>query len=184
MQTRMTPVVLVAAAMACLLMPGAPAAAQQPTLHDDLLDRLVGRWTLSGTIAGRQTTHDVDAEWALNHQYLKIHEVSRERDDDGRPQYEANAFIGWHESRRRYVCFWLDGYGGGFAGTGFAERQSNQLPFTFGDEKGAFHTTFLFDPVTDSWQWLMDSEQQGSRQPFARLGLTRASTAPSPAGRR
>src|SRR5258708_13748535 len=45
------------------------AAAQQPTLHDDLLDRLVGRWTLIGTIAGLETTHDVTAEGTLNHQF-------------------------------------------------------------------------------------------------------------------
>jgi len=169
-------------AVACLLMAAAPASAQQPTLHDDLLDRLAGRWTLSGTIAGRETTHEVDAEWTMNHQFLRVHEVSRERDADGRPQYQAPAFIGWHDARKQYVCYWLDAFGGGFAGTAFAEQQPNQLPFVFRDDKGApsFHTTFLFDAATDAWQWQMDNEQAGSRKPFARLRLTRAAIATLP----
>src|SRR5262245_59770940 len=104
--------------MACVLMAAAPAAAQQATLRDDLLDRLAGRWTLSGTIAGHETTHDVDAEWTMNHQFMRVHEVSRDRGADGRPQYEATAFIGWHETRKQYVCYWLDVFGGGFAGAG------------------------------------------------------------------
>ena len=166
-------------AIAWVLMHGAPAAAQQATLHDDLLNRLVGRWTLTGTIRGKQTTHDVNVEWVLNHQYLQVREVSRERDQEGRQQYDATVFIGWHETRRGYVCLWLDLYGGGFAGTGFAERQPNRLAFVFGDKDNAFHTTFLFDPTAASWEWQMDSEQRGSREPFARLKLTRASTASS-----
>jgi hypothetical protein len=161
-------------AIAWVLINAGPVAAQQATLQDDLLDRLVGRWTLTGTITGKQTTHDVNAEWVLNHQYLQVREVSRERDQEGRPQYDATVFIGWDEARRGYVCFWLDVFGGGFAGTGFAERQPNRLPFFFGDKDRAFHTTLLFDRAADSWEWQMDSEQRGRREPFARLTLTRA----------
>src|SRR5262252_3337504 len=96
-----------AGTMASLILTTAPAMAQQPMLQDDLLDRLVGHWTLSGTIAGQETKHDVDAEWVLNHQYVKIHEVSHERDAAGRPRYEANVFIGWHAVQKRYVCIWI-----------------------------------------------------------------------------
>ena len=52
--------------------------AQQPTLEDPLLNHLVGHWTLTGTIRGQQTTHDVDASWVLNHQYIQLREVSRD----------------------------------------------------------------------------------------------------------
>jgi len=173
---RTTASVVLTGVMACLLMTAVPASAQQSTFRDDLLDRLAGRWTLSGTIAGRETTHDVDAEWTMNHQFMRVHEVSRERGADGRPQYEATAFIGWHEVRKQYVCYWMDVFGGGFAGAGFAERQSNQLAFVFAADNGAFHNTFLFDAAADTWQWQMDNEQAGKRQPFARLRLTRAST--------
>ena len=66
-----------AAAAAVWMSLAGTAAAQQPTLHDDLLDRLVGRWTLTGTIAGRERTDDVTAEWTLNHQFVAVHEVTR-----------------------------------------------------------------------------------------------------------
>lgn len=168
------------AATALLFAVAETAAAQQPTLHDDLLDRLVGRWTMTGTIAGKDTTHDVDADWTLNHQFVRVHEVSRERDADGRPQYEATAFIGWHAARGRYVCLWLDAFGGGFAGTGFAEKSGEQLPFVFGDSDTAFHNTMAFDAAADGWTWQMENEQKGRREPFARLHLTRIPAASRP----
>jgi len=43
---------------------------------DSLLDRLVGRWVLRGTIARQQTTHDVTFEWMLGRRYVQMHEVS------------------------------------------------------------------------------------------------------------
>src|SRR5579872_4632366 len=42
------------------------AFGQQPTFHDPLLDHLAGNWVLQGTIAGKETTHDVEAAWVLN----------------------------------------------------------------------------------------------------------------------
>ena len=62
-----------------------PARAQQPAFQDALLDRLAGRWVLTGTIAGKPTTHDVVAEWVMEDQYLRIHEVSRELNPKSEP---------------------------------------------------------------------------------------------------
>src|SRR5208282_4812975 len=42
-------------------------AAQQPPVQSPLLDHLAGKWVLQGTIAGQETTHDVDADWVLDH---------------------------------------------------------------------------------------------------------------------
>ena len=161
------------AALAVWMSLAGTAAAQQPTLHDELLDRLVGRWTLTGTIAGRERTDDVTAEWTLNHQFVAVHEVSRERDADGRPAYQATAYVGWHEAKKRYVCYWLDAFGGGFVGTGFAEPRPNELSFVFGEAGETFHNTFVFDPAAREWKWRMDAEHQGTLQPFARVRLTR-----------
>ena len=44
-------------------------SAQQGGFQDALLDKFVGSWVLSGTIDGKQTTHDVEAAWVLDHQY-------------------------------------------------------------------------------------------------------------------
>jgi hypothetical protein len=150
------------------------AWAQQPTFHDAVLDHLVGTWVLQGTIAGKQTTHDVTAEWVLAHQYLRLHEVSREEKGNGEPQYQAMVFIGWDQTLNQYVCFWLDDFGGAFDSTiGHAKRSRNEIALRFNYPEGPFHTTFAYDSRSDSWQMRMDSEEKGKLKPFARTKLTR-----------
>ena len=90
------------------LLVGQAGFAEQVTFQDSFLDRLVGRWVLRGEIAGKQTIHDVTSEWVLGHQYLRLHEVSREKSAKGRPAYEAMVFIGWDHSTQEYACLWLD----------------------------------------------------------------------------
>src|SRR5438045_8952039 len=76
--------------------------------HGPLSDRLVGKWVLQGTIGGKETTHDVDADWVLNDGYVRLHEVSREKDSNGLPAYEAIMFISWDETSREYSFLILD----------------------------------------------------------------------------
>jgi hypothetical protein len=158
--------------LACL-----PVAAQQGPLQDPLLDRLAGTWVLRGTIGGSQTTHDVDAEWVLAHGYVRLHEVSREKGSDGQPAYEAIVLIGWDADLDSYACLWLDSTGsGGLKGWAIAhaKRDGDRIPFLFrGSDGSPFHTTFVYDRRADSWQWLMDGEQGGKLEPFARVTLTR-----------
>jgi hypothetical protein len=70
-----------------------PAPAQQPqspsTFQDPFLDHLIGNWVLRGELAGKTTTHDIKSEWVLGHQYMCLHEISRETktDSDAHPAY-------------------------------------------------------------------------------------------------
>lgn len=153
------------------------ASAQQSSYQDPFLDHLIGRWTLQGKIEGQAKTHNVVAEWVLNHQYARIHEVSHERDDQGRPSYEAMVFIGWDSPSKSYACLWLDSTSG--AGLdpraiGYGKRTGDRIEFQFkGGDGSVFHTTFVYGGETDTWQWLMDGEANGKLEPFARLTLTR-----------
>ena len=148
------------------------ACAEQP--KDALLDHMAGQWVLTGAIAGRQTTHDVDAAWVLQDHYIRLHEVSREKDAEGRPQYEAEVLIGFDPAKSRHVCFWFDITGVAGPGSGAAaQRRGDTLPFVFKSPDGDFHTTFVYDAKTDKWQWQMDSERKGKFEPFARVTLTR-----------
>jgi hypothetical protein len=162
------------ASLVWLACAGVAAHAQQPAFRDPLLGHLAGRWLLQGTIAGKQTTHDVTAGWVLGHHYLHIHEISRERNAKGQPDYEADVYVGWDPGSNQYVCVWLDTYGGispvSFAS---AKRNGNEIPFLFKDKDSTFHTTFVFDPQTGSWAWRMDGEEKGVLKPFARVKLTR-----------
>jgi hypothetical protein len=150
------------------------AHGQQPMLHDTLLDHFLGHWVLEGTIAKKQTTHDVDAEWVIGHQYLRIHEVSREHNAQGEPVYEATVHIGWNQDSAEYGCIWLDTYGGLAAlSVGKAKRNGDQIAFLFQDKDDIFHTMFVYHAVGDSWEWNLDSEAEGKLRPFARVTLTR-----------
>jgi hypothetical protein len=153
------------------------ALAQQTAFKDPLLDHMIGKWILQGTIDGKKTTHDIDAEWVLNHEYVRLHEVSREKDSKGQPAYEAIVFIGWDQTSNEYACLWLDNTGGSGLSAhaiGHAKRSGDTIAFLFKIKEGfSFHTTFAYNKSTDTWQWLMDGEEGGKLQPFARVKLTR-----------
>jgi hypothetical protein len=152
-------------------------SAQQTTFQDSLLDHMMGKWILQGTIAGKETTHDIATEWVLGHQYVQLHEISREKNATGEAMYEALVFIGWDQPLSQYDCLWLDVTGGGGLSAqaiGHAERKGDSIAFLFkGSDGNIFHTTFVYEKGTDTWQWLMDGEENGTLQPFARVKLTK-----------
>jgi hypothetical protein len=153
-----------------------PVLAQQPTLQDSLLDRMTGSWFLQGKIAGKETVHDIKADWVLGHQFVLIQETSREKNVDGRPAYEANVYIGWDQPAGEYICIWLDVWGGWTPQTiGRTKPCGNEFPFLFRDKNDSvvFHTTFSYDKNTDTWKWVMDNDEGGKLQPFARVKLTK-----------
>src|SRR5580658_7706282 len=62
-------------------------------IAESLLNHMIGKWVLQGQIDGKETSHDIDAEWVLNHEYVRLHELSRERNANGEPAYEAIVFF-------------------------------------------------------------------------------------------
>lgn len=155
----------------------APALAQQATFSDPLIDHLAGRWVLQGQMDKGQTTHDITAEWVLAHQYLEIREVSRDKNKDGSPAYQAKVFIGWDAKLKIYDCVWLDDYGSiSTQSLGYAKPDGDKIAFVFQDrdDPGKFHTTFTWRPKDGTWAMDMDAETDGKLTPFARTVLTRA----------
>ncbi len=152
--------------------------AQPAPVKDALLDHLVGRWVLGGTLAGKETTHDIVSEWVLGHQYLRLLERSREKDAQGQPQYEAIVLIGWDAAAGEYQCLWLDSTGGGGLtpqAIAHGKRNGDAIPFLFRERDGtvSFDNKFSYDRSTDSWAWVMDNVQNGKAVPFGRVRLTR-----------
>jgi len=159
-----------------ILLASAPAAAQQASVASPLLEHLTGHWVLRGEIAGKQTTHDVDADWVIQRHYVRIHEVSRDKDAKGQAQYEAMIFVSWTEMPKAYTCVWLDVLGGSsIESIGVAQPNENKLPFVFKNEKGevSFHNDFIYDPAAGTWEWRMDNIDTGVAKPFGRIKLTR-----------
>jgi hypothetical protein len=150
--------------------------AQEKKSQETLLDQMTGNWILKGTIDGKETTHDITTAWVLGHQYIRITEISREKNASGKPEYEASVFISFDTKKNEYTCLWLDNTGNGglsAQAVGHAKLEANKIEFIFKiSDTSTFHTVFLYDK-SDSWQWIMDDEENGKYQPFARVKLTR-----------
>ena len=152
-------------------------ATSASAFEDELLDRLVGTWVMRGEIAGNDIVHDLGVEWILANHYIQIKEVSRERNEDGDPEYEALVLIGWDDATEQYACLWLDVTGGeGLTNgvIGMASREGDSIPLVFdmgGD--AAIHNTFGYDRESDRWNWQIDNVRGGSSSRFADVTLTR-----------
>ena len=111
---------------------------------------------MNGTIAGKRTTHDVNVEWVLKREYLRFHEVSREKDAGGGPAYEAIVFLSWEVNKGEYSCLWMDNTGGGALSSDVIARArpaAGAIPLVFTKAgKELLHTTFRYDARADSWQ--------------------------------
>ena len=152
------------------------AMAQQAPVNSPLLDHLAGKWTMQGTVGKQPTTHDMDAEWVLQHHYLRFREVSREKNDKGESKYDSTVFIGWNEKTKQYACVWMDVYGGATPESiGIATPKENELAFVFTDEHGetSFTNTFSYDSKTNTWEDRLDNVEKGVAKPFARFKLTK-----------
>jgi hypothetical protein len=165
-----------AVAIAAMLA-GSPAFAQQATFNDPLVDHLAGRWVLTGQMNKGSVTHDITADWVLAHQYLELHEISREKNKDGSPAYQATVFIGWDAKKRIYDCAWLDDYGSiSTQSLGYAKPSGDSIAFVFQDrdDPGSFDTTFTWHPRDGAWSMDMDQVTDGKSSVFARTVLIRA----------
>ena len=153
------------------------AKSQQTAQPDSLLDKLIGKWVLTGIIDGKEITHDINAKRVLGGQYVQIEEVSREKDAKGNLDYNALVYMCWQEAKKEYHCLWLDNTSNGGISNGILGRSKQngdkiEMLFKF-SKKVKFHTTFFYDKTADTWQWTMDSEENGKLQPFARAKMIR-----------
>lgn len=151
----------------------------QPRPRDPagLLNHLEGDWILKGTIAGKPTTHDVQAHWILHHEYLQIHEVSRDKNSQGAPAYEAEILVSWDPKTNQYACLWLDSTAGGALTsqvTCRAQPALDAIPFVFTiSPADSIHTTFTYNEASDKWQWLIENVADGKSDRFADVQLSR-----------
>jgi len=166
-----------AALLLSLCCPAQNATQDAPT---QLLDALAGRWVMSGTLGGTRTTHDVEADWVLKREYIRFHEVSRERDASGGPAYEAIVFLSWDAKKGEYSCLWLDNTAGGALsspeGIAHGKPAAGAIPLVFTIAgKEALHTTFRYDARAESWQLTIDEVTEGKNERFGDVRLTRNS---------
>ena len=132
---------------------------------------------MTGRLGGKQAMHDIEAEWVLKREYMRLHEVSREKDASGAPAYEAIVFISWDAKANEYRCLWLDNTAGGGLSAEIARgRQKDgsvELVFAISPWE-SLHTTLRYAARTDTWEMTIDDLTEGKTDRFGDVRLTRA----------
>jgi len=143
-----------------------------------LMEKMTGKWIMRGTINDEKVTHDVTVDRILNRQYIRIHEVSREKDASGKPAYEAWIHIAWDKANQEFVVMWLDNTGvTNFPanGVGHGKPAGDRIPFIWKLADGSgIHNTFAYERASNTWSWKIDNlDKSGKSSPFAKVTLKR-----------
>lgn len=146
--------------------------------QEHLMDRMTGDWVMQGTIDHVAMTNDVYVDRILNRQYVRVHQISREKDAAGMPTYEAWIHIAWDPKHGEYVVLWLDNTGvTDFSadGVGHGKPVGDQIPFIWKLADGSgIHNTFSYERASDTWTWKIDNlDESGKSSPFGRVTLIR-----------
>jgi hypothetical protein len=154
----------------CLIRADEPPDGPRRLFKDEFIDNLVGKWKLTRQIRSKQVENTVEAEWVLNHQFLKLHM----KDLADPPAYEAIVLLGYIHSDKKYVLHWCDTYGGKFAGVGQGKRNGDSIEFEFQYPDGPFCNTFTWDAKNKGWVFRMENkDKDGKRTLFAEDTLRR-----------
>jgi hypothetical protein len=160
---------------AFVILSGAGWGAERAEFHDALLDNLVGDWHVERKFgSGRTAENTLHVEWVLDHQFVELHY----RDVSTPPKYQAMVFIGYDAEEHRYVCHWIDTFGGQFSalGRGKIDKEERAIEFTFDYKDGPLTNRFSFDPATKTWTSLMRQRNKGKWKLFAEDKFTRIET--------
>jgi hypothetical protein len=159
---KMRSVVLFFGAMIVLPPCVAPVAGQvapdgsDAGFHDDLLDRFVGKWEVGAVVYGQKFTLDREADWVLNHQYLRVHEKSREVIPWLKAPFERLVFIGYNHRSKRYVVQEMTVHGADvpFEPEGFAYGSRTGDELTMDIKNGAevaIRGRWTWDRASSTW---------------------------------
>ena len=152
--------IIIFAAGASLAQGPSPAA----KVEDPFLDNLVGHWQITRKIRDRTETNSLDAEWVLQHRFVRLHM----KDVADPPKYEAIVMVGYDPGKQRYVAHWTDNFGAQYSGVGYGKRAGNSIEFDFAGDDGHFYNTFTWNPDSGAWRMLMESgARDGTRKFFA-----------------
>jgi len=146
--------------------------------HDDLLQSLVGKWALTGIVHGRTTKSVLEAEWVLQHQFLRVYQKSEENVPEINAPFEGIFFIGFDHAKNRYLAHFVAVWGGDDPTEGllYGTRTGNELKLTYkavGDE--VINQRFTWDPGSKSWHIESRIEKAGQEDaPFLTVRATAA----------
>jgi hypothetical protein len=137
-----------------------------------LLERLTGRWTMTGTVRQEPVTYRLDAAWTLQRRFVELHMRDVRHTP---PQYEARVFVGPDTAAGRVIAHWLDNFGAAYSvppAAGAVRGDTLVLDFPYPD--GAFHDVFAYDRAADAWTVTLDAaDGHGGWARFAEYRVSR-----------
>ena len=132
--------------------------------HDDLLNHLVGKWNVSGTVHGNPSTQTIEAEWVLNHQFLRVVERSVENMAGKNANYEEMQYIGYDQASKRYVAHLITAFGGADSTTlGYGQRTGNHLEFVYQYPDEPISSQLIWEPDSNTWHLLWQQNTKGAQ---------------------
>ncbi len=138
----------------------------------DLLDRLVGRWSLHGKMGDVSLFQDVVGRWVLRGLFVEMRLSPVRVGESGNPDYEAMYFIGHDKKKDEYILHLFDTYGVSSKPVpGVGNREGNSIRFKFDYEGGPWFNTFTWLPERKAWKNVITYDQQGKEATFAEKNL-------------
>jgi hypothetical protein len=128
---------------------------------DDLLNNLIGRWSLTGKMGDTALYQEVNAKWALRDLFVEMRCSPVRVGEDGNPDYEALYLIGYDKKTAEYVLHLFDTFGvtsKPFPGIGV--RKDNSVRFKFNYEVGPWFNTFTWVPDRRCWKNIITYERK------------------------
>jgi hypothetical protein len=153
------------------------------SFHDDLLDHLVGQWEISAVAHGRPPDKGIlDAEWVLNHQFLKIHQQGTAKIPGMNTPFEGIYFVGYDHANKRYLAH-LVCVGGGddpTEGLIYGSRTGNEIKLTYKAVQGqGIVQRFTWKPESKSWHIVSRMVNDGKEsEPFLEIKAVAANAHP------
>jgi len=141
---------------------------------DDLLNNLVGHWSLTGKMGDVTLHQEVNAKWVLRELFVEMRFSPIRAGEDGNPDYEAQYLIGYDNKTNEYVLHLFDSFGVSSKPIpGIGTRKDNSVRFKFDYTVGPWFNTFTWDPGRKSWKNIITFERKdGSEGTFAEKELT------------
>jgi hypothetical protein len=122
------------------------------------LNRLQGDWDMTGTLLGKPVKYHARGQRVLHGGFLRLHMI----DAADVPTYEADLFLGYDAHADDFIGHWLDRFGAaGARVVASGKRQGETLVMQFPYAEAAFKDTFVYDPNTDIWSLLIESQKPG-----------------------
>ena len=140
----------------------------------DYLNRLVGRWLLTGKMGEVAIRQDVSCDWTVGSTFLRMYFKSTTSEDNPASDYEAVYHLGFNEDEQLYVMHLLDTTEVPTECVmGVGRREGNSIPFVFKYGQTEFTNTFTWQPEQDGWRFRQTYVEDGETKVFAEKEMTR-----------